>query len=56
VILKVYLDDFVWKTEHDSMSRSHPLFHIDHIFNLTLRLLNLFRNRFVTWLWFCRAF
>jgi len=38
------------------MSSSHPLFNVDYILNLTLRLLNLFRDRFITRLWFSRTF
>jgi hypothetical protein len=35
MVLKVNLDDFVGKSEHDCMSSSHPFLNIDYFFDFS---------------------
>ena len=41
MVLKVYLNHFIGKTEHYCMSCTHPFLNINYILDLTLSSLNL---------------
>lgn len=44
MILEVHLDDFIRKTEHDSVTCSHPFFDINDILDASLASLDLVRD------------